>query len=271
MTEGRHESGGVKTITLYPSDLTDDQWKMLEKMLPKPKSRGRPPSPMRRIINAILYVTRTGCQWRSLPHEYGAWQTVYGWMRRFKANHIWSMVHDRLRALVRESVGKRSQPTACILDSQTVRSADHRGEVGYDAAKKTKGRKRHLLVDTLGLILGVAVTPANVPEREGAMVLLKRVLGWFIWLRLLWADGGYTGPDFAANVRQIRPKLRVEVVPRLGQGPGFKVLRRRWVVERTLGWLMKQRRLVRDYEHTESSAKAFIYISMIRTMLRRLA
>ena len=119
--------------------------------------------------------------------------------------------------------------------------------------------------------LGVAVTPANMPEREGAMILLKRVLAWFLWLRVLWADGGYSGPDFANQVRQLRPKLRVEVVPRLEQGSGFKVLRRRWVVERTFGWLMKQRRLVRDYEATESSAEAMLYISMIRIMLRRLA
>ena len=126
-------------------------------------------------------------------------------------------------------------------------------------------------MDTLGLILGVCVTPANVPEREGGMILLKRVLSWFVWLRVLWADTGYSGPDFAQQVRGLRPKLQVDIVPRLGNTSGFHVLRKRWIVERTFGWLMKQRRLVRDYEVTESSAESLIYISMIRIMTRRLA
>jgi transposase len=138
-----------------------------------------------------------------------------------------------------------------------VRSSDHPGTRGYDAAKKVNGRKRHLLVDTLGLVLGIVVTPADVPERAGAQRLLSGVLGWLKWLRLLWVDGGYSGPDFAQWVRLQRPKLVVEVVARLGQIKGFKVLRRRWVVERTFGWLMKQRRLVRDYEQTPSSAESW--------------
>lgn len=145
------------------------------------------------------------------------------------------------------------------------------GTVGYDAAKKIKGRKRHRLVDTLGLVLGVAVTAAHVPEREGAQGLLGRVLGWFTWLRKMWVDGGYSGPEFAARVRTIRPKLEVEVVKRSDDVSGFKVLPKRWVVERTFGWLMAHRRLVRDYEHCETSAQAWVYIAMIRIQLRRLA
>jgi transposase len=172
---------------------------------------------------------------------------------------------------VRKASGKRARPTACILDSQTVRSADHGGEVGYDAAKKTKGRKRHLLVDTLGLLLGVWITPASTPERAGAQGLLARVLVAYAGLRKRWVDGGYTGPEFAAWVRTLRPKLEVEVVRRSDDLSGFKVLPRRWVVERTFGWLMKQRRLVRDYEQTESSAAAMVQIAMIHIMLRRLA
>jgi len=143
--------------------------------------------------------------------------------------------------------------------------------VGYDAAKRIKGRKRHLLVDTLGLILGVAVTPANTTEREGAQLLLGRVLGWFTWLRILWVDGGYTGEAFARWVKDLRPKLEVEVVKRADDLKGFTVLPHRWVVEHTFGWLMRQRRLVRDYETTEASAEAWIYIAMIRIQLRRLA
>ena len=157
------------------------------------------------------------------------------------------------------------------MDRQSVKSDGHGGAVGYDAAKRIKGRKRHLLVDTLGLILGVAVTPASTPEREGAQVLLGRVLVWFTWLRRLWVDGGYSGAPFAQWVKGLRPKLEVEVVKRSDDVAGFKVLPRRWVVERTLGWLMRQRRLVRDYETTPASAEAWGYIAMIRIQLRRLA
>jgi|SRR5688572_24661295 len=256
---------------IYSSDLTSAQWQLLQPLLPKASKRGRPRSLLRQVINAIFYCLRSGCQWRLLPKEFGPWQTIYGWYRRWKLSGLWSELNARLRAQVRASVGKRCRPTACILDSQTVRSADHAGPTGYDAAKKTKGRKRHLLVDTLGLVLGLLVTQADVPERCGARRLLAGVLGWFGWLRLLWVDGGYSGPEFAQWVRTLRPKLVVEVVARLGETKGFKVLKRRWVVERTFGWLMKQRRLVRDYEVTTTSAEAWVYIAMIRIMLRRLA
>ena len=172
---------------------------------------------------------------------------------------------------VRKVHDKRSRPTAAILDSQSVKSDGHGGAVGYDAAKKIKGRKRHLLVDTLGLVLGVRVTPASIPERDGAQALLAPLLGWFTWLQRLWVDGGYCGPAFAQWVQGLRPKLKVEVVKRSDDVKGFVVLPRRWVVERTFGWLMRQRRLVRDYETTETSAEAWVYIAMIRIQLRRLA
>jgi putative transposase len=196
---------------------------------------------------------------------------VYHVFRQWVNNHLWAALNDALRVLVRKTHGKRSRPTAAILDSQSVKSAGHGGPVGYDAGKRIKGRKRHLLVDTLGLVLGVAVTPANITERAGAQMLLSQVLGWFTWLRILWVDGGYTGEAFAQWVKGLRPKLHVEVVKRSDDLAGFKVLPHRWVVERTFGWLMRQRRLVRDYETTESSAEAWIYIAMIRIQLRRLA
>ena len=191
--------------------------------------------------------------------------------RQWIHNHQWAALNDALRVLVRKTHDKRSRPTAAILDSQSVKSAGHGGRVGCDAGKRIKGRKRHLLVDTLGLVLGVAVTPANTTERDGAQILLGRVMGWFTWLRILWVDGGYTGDTFAQWVKALRPKLAVEVVKRSDTTKGFKVLAHRWVVERTFGWLMHQRRLVRDYETTESSAVAWIYIAMIRIQLRRLA
>ena len=257
------------TETCYPTDLNDGQWQLIKAHLPPPRKRGRPPTDRRVIVNAILYFIRAGCQWRMLPADFGPWKTVYHYYRTWHQQGVWTYLHDRLRAAVRQAAGHRCRPTAAILDSQTVRSSDHAGETGFDAAKKTKGRKRHLLVDTLGLLLAVCVTPASTPERAGARQLLGAALAWFGWLRCLWVDGGYAGPEFAAWVRSQRRKLAVTVVRR--PGPGFTVLARRWVVERTFGWLMKQRRLVRDYEAKPEHAEACIYLAMIGIMVRRLA
>jgi len=260
-----------KQSNSYPSSLTDAQWKQLQRLLPKPSKRGRPPTNRRIIMDAIFYILVGGLQWRMLPVHFPPWQTVYSVFRKWKLDHTWTSLNDRLRAMVRAAHNKRCRPTGAILDSQSVKSDPHGGAVGYDAAKKIKGRKRHLLVDTLGLVLGAEVGPANVPEREGARSLLGKVLQWFSWLRIMWVDSGYSGPDFAQWVRGERPKLKVEVVKRSDAAKGFHVLARRWVVERTFGWLMRQRRLVRDYEVTKSSAEAWIYIAMIRIQIRRLA
>lgn len=257
-------------IAFYETDLTDHQWALLEPMLPPRKHRGRPPADRRQVINAILYIVKGGIQWRLLPINFPPWKTVYHIFRKWSRDHTWEAINARLRALVRQRAGKRSRPTAAILDSQSVKSDPHGGEVGYDAGKRIKGRKRHLLVDTLGLILGIFVTPASTPEREGGQGLLEHTLGWLAWLRLLWVDGGYTGNAFAQWVKTLRPKLEVEVVKRSDDTSGFKVLPRRWVVERTFAWLMRHRRLVRDYETTETSAEAWAYIAMIRIQLRRL-
>lgn len=179
---------------------------------------------------------------------------------------------ERCTALARaRGGGQAERPTAAILDSQSVKSDSHGGEVGLDAGKRIKGRKRFLLVDTLGLVLGAAVTPASTPEREGAQLLLPCVLGWVSWLRLLWMDGGYSGDAFAQEVKPFRAKLKVEIVKRSDSATGFKVLPRRWVVERTFGWLIRSRRLVRGYETTPASAEAWILIAMLRLQLRRLA
>lgn len=258
-------------IAKYESSLTDAQWTLLQPMLPQRYKLGRPPIDRRPIIDAILYVVKGGIQWRLMPADFPAWQTVYHIFRQWARNHTWEAINARLRAQVREEAGKRCRPTAAILDSQSVKSDGHGGVVGYDAAKRINGRKRHLLVDTLGLLLGIHVTPANATEREGAQGLLGRTLAWLSWLRLLWVDGGYCGPAFAQWVKSLRPKLQVQVVKRSDDVQGFKILPRRWVVERTFGWLMRHRRLVRDYEATPSSAEAWAYIAMIRIQLRRLA
>ena len=256
---------------IYETSLTDAQWAIIKPMLPAISKRGRPPTDRRLVLDAILYIVKGGIPWRLLPAGFPPRSTVHTIFRKWTLNHTWEAINARLRAMVREKQGKRCRPTAAILDSQSVKSDGHGGNVGYDAGKKIKGRKRHLLVDTLGLVLGVLVTVASVPEREGAQSLLSRVLCWFSWLRKMWVDGGYSGPEFAQWVRGLRPKLDVEVVKRSDDVSGFKVLPRRWVVERTFGWLMRHRRLVRDYERTETSAEAWIYIAMIRIQLRRLA
>jgi transposase len=258
-------------IASYETDLIDAQWALIKHYLPKAKKRGRPRTDLRLIWAAILYLVKAGCAWRLLPQNFPPWKTVYHHFRQWSRSGLLARLNTKLRALARQTIGKHVQPTAAVLDSQTIRSNPHGGEVGYDAGKKTKGRKRFLLVDTLGWVLGAAVQPANTPERAGAQVLLTPLLPHFTWLRKLWVDGGYTGADFAAWTKTLRPLLDVEVVKRSDDVSGFKVLPKRWVVERTFGWLTQHRRLVRDYERTETSATGWIFIAMIRVMLRRLA
>ena len=255
----------------FDTDLTDAQWDYLQPLLPKPNRLGRPPTDRRVVLNAILYVLKGGISWRLLPPNFAPWKTVYHVFRAWSLDGTWAALNDALRVCVRVDAGRNRQPSAAILDSQSVKSDGHGGAVGYDAGKKIKGRKRHLLVDTLGLVLGVVVTPADCPERDGAQQVLRRVGGWFQRLRQLWVDGGYTGEPFARWVRDQWPKLTVEVVRRPATSTGFAVLPRRWVVERTFGWLMRHRRLARDYERTAASAEAWIQLAMIRIQLRRLA
>lgn len=262
---------GAMENSYCASDLSDPQWTYLEPMLPKPAKTGRPRTPLRHVINALLYMARTGCQWHMLPRNYPPYKTVFHVFRAWTRNGILAAIHDRLRAFSREKEGHRSRATAAIIDSQTVRSAGLATEVGYDAAKKTKGRKRLIMVDTLGHILALSITPADCAERQGGKRMLDESLCHHGWLRKLWVDGGFSGEDFANHVKSLRKNLEVEVVKRSDTANGFKVLPRRWVVERTFGWLMQCRRLVRDYERTIQSAAGWIHMAMIRIMLRRLA
>ncbi len=224
---------------------------------------------MRQVVNAILYVVVGGIQWRMLPKEYPAWQSVYSYFRTWRNDHTWQRIHDTLRAEVRRRAGRHKQPTAGCLDSQSVKTTAVPGSRGFDKAKLIKGRKRHLLVDTQGLLLAVAVTPASVQDRDGARLLLARLDGACKKLRLIWVDGGYRGQllDWVAE----HCRFRLQVVLRPNEQKGFAVLPRRWVVERTFSWLNHHRRLSKDYERLETTSETMIRIVMIRLMLRRLA
>jgi putative transposase len=258
--------------TKYPTDLKDEEWEILRPFLPPRAKMGRPPADRRRVIDGIRYCQRSGCAWRLLPHEYGPWSTVYDVYRRWVKKGVWERIHDILRARVRQADGRNPGPTAAIMDSQTVQIGDQGGVRGYDAGKKISGRKRHILVDVLGLLLGVYVGSADEQDRDGAKTLLQRCLHWYGRLAKIWADGGYAG-TLAAWVKALRPRgrLHLEIVKRSDDVRGFKVQPRRWVVERTFGWFVKQRRLVRDYETKTEHSEAMLYICMITLMLGRLA
>lgn len=260
----------VYQARLYPTDLTDAQWERLQPLLPPANPTGRPRElDMRLIIHAILYVVVGGVQWRLLPREYPPWQSVYYYFRRWRDQGCWQRIHGMVRAQERKRVGRHKHPTAGCLDSQSVKASAGIGECGYDAGKQVNGRKRHLLVDTLGLVLAVVVTAASVQDREGARLLLRRLGGACKKLRLIWVDGSYRGQllDWVTE----RFGFRLRPVLRNDTQKGFVILPRRWVVERTFGWLVGNRRLSKDYERLPASSEAMIYIAMTRLMLRRLA
>ena len=257
----------------YPTDLSDAQWSRLRSYLPNPKAQGRPRThSLRHVFDAIFYVLKSGCPWRLLPHDFPPWSSVYYHFRRFRLSGLWYLILKVLRSAERKRVGKDPQPTAAIMDSQSVKTTEESAHPsGYDAHRNVKGRKRHLLVDTLGLLLSVYVSPADVQDRGGAQGLLAGLKPLLPKLKKIWADGAYTGEKLAGWCQE-QGGWELEIVERRSADTeGFVVLPHRWIVERTLGWLMRNRRLSKDYERLVQTSETFIEVAMIRQILRRLA
>jgi transposase len=257
--------------TDYPSDLTDAQFARLAPLLPAAKPGGRPRTVNRHdVVNAILYVDRTGCQWQALPKDYGPWSTAYDYFRKWRLDGTWQRINDALREQVRKKAGRKRTPRTAALDSQTAKAGGSGGESGYDPAKRTTGRKRHLLVDSLGLLLAVLVTAASVTDARAAADLLAALpLDQLPRLAVIWADSAYATEALAEEVA-FWGRYRLEVVRRPEGAAGWVLVPKRWVVERTFAWLLRWRRLGRDSERRPGSGEAMIYAGMISVMLHRL-
>jgi putative transposase len=251
----------------YGSDLTDDEWALLEPLLPAPGGTGRPRRwPMRELMNAIFYVLRSGCPWRMVPDSFAPSSTVYRWFTRLREEGVFKMLNHELLMREREQVGRAASPSAAVIDSQSVKTTEAGGPRGYDAGKKVNGRKRHALVDTGGRALVLQAHPAAVQDRDGAIPLLRASRRAFPFIERVFADSAY-----AAERVTKATCIAIEIVRKHPDQVGFAVQPRRWVVERFFAWIGRNRRLAKDFEATIASAEAFLYAAAVMLLVRRIA
>ena len=254
----------------YDTDLSDKEWEIIAEMLPKPSKWGRPPkTDLREVLNGIFYILKNGCTWKNLPHDFPAYSTVYFYKQRWTNTGLVAEINRKLSEQVRLGDGREATPSLACIDSQSVKTTESAGSRGFDGGKKIKGRKRHIMVDTLGLVIGVVVHTANIGERAGAKLLLKSLKTPLMRLKKILVDAGYSGPEMTDWVKDNFNWLW-EVSKRPDKQKGFVVESKRWVVERTFAWLSQCRRLSKDHEFYEKSSGSFIYLALIRKMLRDL-